>query len=86
MSEEALREKHANLTGEIIEESSRGKKQSSIHNSQKNSSIKTNEGSLKSVDKIIGSDKKGMILPFMRLSLTFDDIKYSVDMPQVHRH
>ncbi|KAF3334919.1 pleiotropic drug resistance protein 3-like protein [Carex littledalei] len=82
VSEEALREKHANLTGEIIEESSKGKKSSPIHNSQKNSSIETNRGSLKSVDKIIGSDKKGMILPFMPLSLTFDDIKYSVDMPQ----
>ncbi|XP_078168194.1 ABC transporter G family member 36-like [Carex rostrata] len=82
VSEEALREKHANLTGEIIEESSRGKKSSSIHNSRKNSSIDTIGGLLESVDKIIGSDKKGMILPFMSLSLTFEDIKYSVDMPQ----
>lgn len=29
--------------------------------------------------------KKGMILPFEPYSLTFDDIKYSVDMPQVRR-
>ena len=29
------------------------------------------------------STKKGMILPFDPLSLTFDNIKYSVDMPQV---
>lgn len=27
--------------------------------------------------------KKGMILPFEPLSITFDNIKYSVDMPQV---
>ena len=27
--------------------------------------------------------KKGMILPFEPHSITFDDIKYSVDMPQV---
>lgn len=27
--------------------------------------------------------KKGMILPFEPYSLTFDDIKYSVDMPKV---
>uniref|UniRef100_A0A453KM96 ABC transporter domain-containing protein n=1 Tax=Aegilops tauschii subsp. strangulata TaxID=200361 RepID=A0A453KM96_AEGTS len=26
--------------------------------------------------------KKGMVLPFVPLSITFDDIKYSVDMPQ----
>ena len=27
--------------------------------------------------------KKGMILPFEPQSITFDDVKYSVDMPQV---
>lgn len=27
--------------------------------------------------------RKGMILPFEPLSITFDNIKYSVDMPQV---
>ena len=27
--------------------------------------------------------EKGMILPFVPLSLTFDNIRYSVDMPQV---
>ena len=27
--------------------------------------------------------KRGMILPFEPHSITFDDIKYSVDMPQV---
>lgn len=26
---------------------------------------------------------KGMVLPFQPLSLTFDEIRYSVDMPQV---
>lgn len=25
-----------------------------------------------------------MILPFVPLSITFDDIRYAVDMPQVH--
>ncbi|KAJ1688214.1 hypothetical protein LUZ63_019604 [Rhynchospora breviuscula] len=83
MSEEALREKHENLTGEIIEKSSRGKKSSSTHcNSHDSCTIETNGSSLKSVVRTIGSDKKGMILPFMPLSLAFDEIKYSVDMPQ----
>lgn len=27
--------------------------------------------------------KRGMLLPFEPLSITFDDIRYSVDMPQV---
>lgn len=30
-----------------------------------------------------GNKKRGMVLPFLALSLTFDEIKYSVDMPQV---
>lgn len=29
------------------------------------------------------SKKKGMILPFEPHSITFNDVKYSVDMPQV---
>lgn len=29
--------------------------------------------------------KKGMILPFEPHSITFDEVKYSVDMPQVIR-
>jgi len=28
--------------------------------------------------------KKGMVLPFAPLSITFDNVKYSVDMPQVN--
>lgn len=35
-------------------------------------------------NKANGSGRRGMVLPFEPLSLTFDDIRYSVDMPQVH--
>ena len=28
-------------------------------------------------------NKKGMVLPFQPHSITFDDIRYSVDMPEV---
>jgi hypothetical protein len=80
VSEETLVEKHANLTGEILEGSSRGKR--SI--SWRGSSIRNNSTPAKSAREIIGSDKKGMVLPFTPLSLTFDDVKYSVDMPAVH--
>ncbi|KAF3342097.1 pleiotropic drug resistance protein 3-like protein [Carex littledalei] len=84
MSEKMLKEKHENLTGEILEGSSRGKRSSSLHRSSRHgSSIRNNSTSAKSAREIIGSDKKGMVLPFTPLSLTFDDIKYSVDMPQV---
>ncbi|KAK7293629.1 hypothetical protein RJT34_16500 [Clitoria ternatea] len=33
-------------------------------------------------DKATDRGRKGMVLPFQPLSLTFDEIKYSVDMPQ----
>lgn len=39
------------------------------------------------VGSINGGDRnrrRGMILPFVPLSITFDDIRYAVDMPQVH--
>jgi hypothetical protein len=80
VSEETLAEKHANLTGEILEGSSRGKR--SI--SQRGRSIRNSSTPSKSAREITGSDKKGMVLPFTPLSLTFDDVKYSVDMPPVH--
>lgn len=47
-------------------------------------SIRNNSTKAKSAREIIGSDKKGMVLPFTPLSLTFDHVKYSVDMPAVH--
>lgn len=30
-----------------------------------------------------GNQKRGMILPFEPYSITFDDVRYSVDMPAV---
>ena len=38
-----------------------------------------------STNEVVNSNqnKKGMVLPFVPLSITFDDIRYSVDMPQV---
>lgn len=36
-----------------------------------------------SKDKASISGRRGMILPFQPLSLTFDEIRYAVDMPQV---
>ncbi|KAK9141583.1 hypothetical protein Syun_010983 [Stephania yunnanensis] len=84
LSEEALQEKHANRTGEVggIELSSRGMK--SISESTKaepgNEIMGTGVNLGSSVNRASQS-KKGMVLPFTPYSLTFDDIKYSVDMP-----
>ncbi|XP_076892789.1 pleiotropic drug resistance protein 1-like [Bidens hawaiensis] len=46
------------------------------------SALATELSSMKKEDEGSHSKKKGMILPFEPHSITFDDIKYSVDMPQ----
>jgi hypothetical protein len=73
VSEEELQEKHANIKGgnHLVSASSH---QSTGVNTETDSAIMEDDSV---------STKKGMILPFDPLSLTFDNIKYSVDMPQV---
>lgn len=75
--EETLKEKHANLTGEILGNPKEKK-------SRKQGSSRTANGDqeISSVDS--SSRRRGMVLPFAQLSLTFNAIKYSVDMPQVN--
>ncbi|KXG32868.1 ABC transporter G family member 36 [Sorghum bicolor] len=72
VSEEELQEKHANIKGgnHLVSASSH---QSTGLNTETDSAIMEDDSA---------STKKGMILPFDPLSLTFDNIKYSVDMPQ----
>ncbi|KAJ6833048.1 ABC transporter G family member 39-like [Iris pallida] len=72
ISEEALEEKNANRTGQVLELSSRGRR-SSRRPGGDGGEIEMDTNTNK---------KKGMVLPFAPLSITFDDIKYSVDMPQ----
>ncbi|KAJ3670858.1 hypothetical protein LUZ60_008284 [Juncus effusus] len=71
VTEEELKIKQANLTGEVLEESSH----------QGNNELKRNRS--EAAKEIINSSpsKKGMVLPFKPLSLTFDNIRYSVNMP-----
>ncbi|VAI31698.1 unnamed protein product [Triticum turgidum subsp. durum] len=69
VSEETLKIKQANLTGEILEES--------YTEDGSNDESTSNHATVNS-----SPGKKGMVLPFVPLSITFDDIKYSVDMPQ----
>jgi len=70
VSEEELREKHVNRTGENIELLQLGTDSQISPDGRR---------------EIIGAGtrKRGMVLPFTPLSITFDNIKYSVDMPQV---
>ncbi|KAJ0985631.1 hypothetical protein J5N97_003987 [Dioscorea zingiberensis] len=84
VSEETLKEKHLNLTGEMIELSSRGKPSGNISASEGRANNSTNQISSGSTNATVDSSesKKGMVLPFTPLSITFDNIRYSVDMPQ----
>jgi len=77
VSEEELKEKHANMKGEVLDGNHRASA-----SSHRPTGINTE------ADPAIAEDdsaltKRGMILPFVPLSLAFDDIRYSVDMPQV---
>ncbi|KAK9101862.1 hypothetical protein Sjap_019116 [Stephania japonica] len=85
LSEETMQEKHTNQTGQTdgIELSSRGKRSaragsvgqitsSNVHSQSSGSEVVAHSSS---------QANKGMILPFTPHSITFDDIKYSVDMP-----
>uniref|UniRef100_A0A453KMP4 ABC transporter domain-containing protein n=1 Tax=Aegilops tauschii subsp. strangulata TaxID=200361 RepID=A0A453KMP4_AEGTS len=76
VSEETLKIKQANLTGEVLEASSRGR----VNNNTEDGSNDESTSNHATVNSSPG--KKGMVLPFVPLSITFDDIKYSVDMPQ----
>ncbi|XP_020249692.1 ABC transporter G family member 39-like isoform X2 [Asparagus officinalis] len=70
MSEETLEEKVANRTGE---QSSRG---------NNNRSESTTGGARTEIESDQDQNKKkGMVLPFAPLSITFDNVRYSVDMP-----
>ncbi|XXG56014.1 hypothetical protein AAC387_Pa03g3547 [Persea americana] len=83
ISQEALMEKQANRTGVVEgapEQSSRGRRSTPTGSS----GVEIGSGSSLGSAKTDGSNKnkkKGMVLPFAPLSLTFDNVKYSVDMP-----
>lgn len=73
MSEEELKEKHANLTGQALA----GQKEKKSRKQELELSRITERNSVDS-----SSSRKGLVLPFAPLSLTFNDTKYSVDMPE----
>ncbi|KAK1312432.1 putative pleiotropic drug resistance protein 7 [Acorus calamus] len=62
VSEETMKEKHMNRTGNHVRTASGSTRTEGTSNGNQN--------------------KRGMVLPFTPLSITFDDIRYSVDMPQ----
>ncbi|XP_010254261.1 PREDICTED: pleiotropic drug resistance protein 1-like isoform X1 [Nelumbo nucifera] len=89
VSEESLNEKWANRTGEFIKLSSREKSsvcQTSSTDAEEGNEMRSMSSGISpaSTETINGNQnrKRGMVLPFQPLSITFDEIRYSVDMPQ----
>ncbi|KAI7987443.1 Pleiotropic drug resistance protein 1 [Camellia lanceoleosa] len=82
LTEETMAERNACKTREI-ELSSKEKRLSErgdeIQRSASSTSVTSRAGSVSEVSQ---SKKRGMILPFEPLSITFDDVRYAVDMPQ----
>ncbi|CAM0876435.1 unnamed protein product [Alopecurus aequalis] len=68
LSEDALKEKHASITGEIPDEASSSTSAGNINNSRRNSASG-------------GDSRRGMVLPFAPLAVAFNNMRYSVDMP-----
>ncbi|KAL5994754.1 ABC transporter G member 39 [Asimina triloba] len=68
LSEEILKKQNADRTGEIGEAEMSSKGRSSPHNGDE-------------ITKKQARGKKGMLLPFTPFAITFDNIRYSVDMP-----
>ena len=60
-----------------------------IKNSEKGNEIRRSVSSrtlsarVRSTSEVDQYRKRGMVLPFTPLSITFDEIRYAVDMPQV---
>ncbi|CAN6330866.1 unnamed protein product, partial [Urochloa humidicola] len=77
ISEEVLKEKYANLNGDVLADnlvvSGRTAHQTAVSNPVSDSAIDHEDSD---------PTKRGMVLSFVPLSLTFDNIRYSVDMPQ----
>ncbi|XP_027084814.1 pleiotropic drug resistance protein 1-like [Coffea arabica] len=77
ISEESLAERNASKTGEEAELSSEGKDMNERRTPGR--SISSRVGSRSEAEP---TRKRGMLLPFEPLAITYDEIRYSVDMPQ----
>ncbi|MBA0816130.1 hypothetical protein Gohar_000824, partial [Gossypium harknessii] len=79
ISKETLAERIASKTGENIELSSRGRDSSERRTGASSRSL---SWKVTSVNEANQKRMRGMVLPFEPLSMSFDEIKYAVDMPQ----
>ncbi|XP_020588143.1 ABC transporter G family member 39-like [Phalaenopsis equestris] len=76
ISEDTLNEKESNRTGAVVELSSRGRSSRGSRGREDRSHRQTEINPEDDPNR-----KRGMVLPFDPLALTFDNVKYSVDMP-----
>ncbi|KAB2069405.1 hypothetical protein ES319_A08G093800v1 [Gossypium barbadense] len=83
ISKETLAEKIASKAREKVDLSSRGEGSSGGGNESKRSaSFRSLSPKVGSVNDVNQSRKRGMVLPFEPSSMSFDEIRYAVDMPQ----
>ncbi|XP_040931878.1 pleiotropic drug resistance protein 1 [Gossypium hirsutum] len=81
ISKETLAEKIASKAREKVDLSSRGEG-SSGNESKRSASFRSLSPKVGSVNDANQSRKRGMVLPFEPSSMSFDEIRYAVDMPQ----
>ncbi|XP_062163258.1 pleiotropic drug resistance protein 1-like isoform X3 [Alnus glutinosa] len=83
LSKETLAERNADRSRDFIELSSRGKSSPEEGTEvQRSVSSMSSSARVSRIDESYQNKKRGMVLPFEPLSLTFDEIRYAVDMPQ----
>ncbi|XP_057729423.1 pleiotropic drug resistance protein 1-like [Arachis stenosperma] len=81
ISEEALAERNSVKNDHIIELSS-GRNGASDKSNGRSVSSRTLSARVVAINETDRDRKCGMVLPFTPLSITFDEIRYAVDMPQ----
>ncbi|KAH7845281.1 hypothetical protein Vadar_000300 [Vaccinium darrowii] len=83
LSKETLKERNACKGGDVVELSSRGNSYSERGvEFRRNVSSKLMSSRARSSNKANQNWKRKLVLPFEPLSITFNDIKFAVDMPQ----
>ncbi|XP_028779237.1 pleiotropic drug resistance protein 1-like isoform X1 [Neltuma alba] len=83
ISKEDLTEKNASRNGQVIELSSTQQRSSEKGNeSRRSMSSRTLSARVGNVSEADHKRKRGMVLPFTPLCMTFDEIRYAVDMPE----
>ncbi|KAK0570618.1 hypothetical protein LWI29_004030 [Acer saccharum] len=84
LSEEALADKTAYKTGDSVELSSREKSLERGNESRRSTiSSRTLSARVGGFSEASETRKRGMILPFEPHSITFDEIRYTIDMPRM---